>query len=181
LRKILGSYLKAHPREIAFRYGKNGKPELLQPHQSPTLHFNLAHSADLAVLAVASFGPVGVDIERVRPIGELDGIAAQFFSQDEKDGLAALPDEERQAAFYRLWTRKEAFLKATGEGIADSLAEVEINFSPTEPARLLRLFGDTVTARHWTILELDPAPNFIGALAVQARDLQIKRWRWIEP
>jgi 4'-phosphopantetheinyl transferase len=178
LRTLLGRYLCFAPAQLNFDYGDRGKPRLAGPPGADSLHFNLAHSDDLALLAVAQVGSVGVDVEKIRPLSDAEGIADRFFSPSESAGLKALPISQQPAAFFNLWTRKEAWLKATGKGIADSLDQVEVSFLADEPARFLRLFGNSKTAKQWTLLELFPAGGFTGALALHALDAQIRCWRW---
>src|SRR5262249_20133919 len=118
LRCLLGGYLNRHPGRVQFRYGARGKPAL-EPDAG--IEFNLAHSGGLAVLAFASGCPIGVDLEQIRPIPELREIAARFFCAEEAAEIASLPSGERQRSFFRCWTRKEAYIKATGDGLSAPL------------------------------------------------------------
>jgi 4'-phosphopantetheinyl transferase len=179
LRTVLARYLDRQPGELRFEYNENGKPSL---HGSElAFHFNLAHCGDLAVLAITRAAEVGVDVERVRPLKDADDIADRFFSPTESDGLKALTAAEKPAAFFNLWTRKEAWLKATGEGLSDSLNQVEVSFLPRDKAQLVRLFGKTAQIDQWTLRELAPVAEFTGAVVVQAPNLAVRCWRWFEP
>src|SRR5262249_34158358 len=165
LRSILGTHLHCAPDQLQFEYGANGKPALIGRF-AENLFFNLAHSDDLALIAVSRLGPVGVDVERVRPIADVDQLVARFFSPRENARFQQLSSDEKNIAFFNLWTRKEAWLKATGEGIAHSLNRVEVTFLPGEPARLLSLPESSESNKAWAVRELAPAPGFVGAVAL---------------
>jgi 4'-phosphopantetheinyl transferase len=179
LRKILGPYLRANPANLRFTESTNGKPVLAEDFAGTGIHFNLAHSDDLALVAVTRLGAVGVDVERIRPVNEMDHLVARFFSPRENEAFQKVAEKEKPPAFFNLWTRKEALLKATGEGITRSLSLVEVSFLPGEPARLLAIAGDASKAASWNLSELSPATGFTGALAIQARDMDVQCWRWM--
>src|SRR5436190_14319682 len=132
LRTVLGNYLGVKPARIVFSYSANGKPELAELGANSGLKFNLAHSENLALLAVTTEAEIGVDVECVHPVPEAADLVSRFFSPREAELFENLPDEKRADAFFNLWTRKEALLKATGEGIAHSLRSVEVSFLPYE-------------------------------------------------
>ena len=178
LRAVLAGYTRLDSARLEFVYGPKGKPALAEAYGGAELFFNLAHSDDLALVAVTRLGNLGIDVERLRPVSDAEGIAARFFSARETAGWRALPEGERDLAFFNLWTRKEALLKATGEGIGESLGAVEVAFLPGEPARLIRWAGDEAMARTWSLLALNPASDFVGALAVPAIGVQVDCWRW---
>ena len=177
LRRILGSHLDCDPAILEFEYTPRGKP-FLAGHAAGHLHFNLAHSAELALIAVTQLAPLGVDVEHVRPMPEALGIAERFFSERELEVLQGLATEARDAAFFSLWTRKEAWLKATGEGISESLAKVEMAFLPNETPRVLAIAGDAGAAADWSLLPLSPTAGFVGALAIPHREVRLKCWRF---
>ncbi len=178
LRAILSQYLGREPGQLKFEYGLQGKPVLAECAENEMLHFNLAHSVDLMLLAVTRVCAIGVDVEQLRPLKDAQDVAERFFSASESDGLRALRDLEKPAAFFNLWTRKEAWLKATGEGIAESLNQVQVSFLGDEPARLISLFGDFKAGRNWLLCELTPAPGFVAALAVAVPDMRVSCWHW---
>jgi len=180
LRRILGQYLNVHPAQLAFTYESRGKPALAGTADDETLQFNLSHSDGLALFAVARRSSIGVDVERIRPIPEADQIAAKFFSAREGAMLCALSPPEKLEAFFNCWTRKEAYLKATGDGIADALAEIEVSLAPRQNAELLRIAGDAQAASLWALHPLSPAAGFVGALAVQSKELKPVCWHWPE-
>jgi 4'-phosphopantetheinyl transferase len=177
LREILGRYLQADPRGLEFAYGPQGKPSLAGSFAGSGWHFNLAHSQDLALLAITRAGPVGVDVEQVRLPDDVDELVSRFFSPGESAAFRELAGRQKAAAFFNLWTRKEAWLKATGEGIGALLNRVEVSFLPGEPARLLSLpFGPGGTP--WALQDLAPAPGFTAALAVATRNALVQCWRY---
>ena len=178
LRMILGRYLNIEAARVAFAYESRGKPMLSARAVTPPFHFNLSHSNGLALIAGTRLAALGVDVERVRFVPEADQIAAKFFSPHEGARLNAIPVEQKMEAFFHCWTRKEAYLKATGEGIADALPRIEVSLTPGQPARLLKINGDALAASHWRLGGLAPAPGFVGALAIKAGSFRLACWRW---
>jgi len=178
LRHILGSYLQIPPGDLAFEYGPKGKPCLSATASGPALMFNLAHSEDLALLAVTRTGPVGVDVERIRSLPDADDLVSRFFSPAEAARFRAVPEPQRATAFFNLWTRKEAWLKATGEGIGCGLNQVEVTFLPGEAPRFVKLGESGDKIANWQLHEISPAPGFAGAVAIAAREVTIQCWQW---
>lgn len=178
MRSLLGRYLLLAPTQVELTYSDRGKPSLSSGAGPSPLHFNLAHSGGLALLAVTRLGRIGVDVEHMRSLKDADGIAERFFSTRESAGLQELSATQKSAAFFNLWTRKEAWLKATGQGISEALNRVEVSFLPGEPARLLSVFDDPEAAKCWYVAHLAPAPGFVGALAVEAREVALHCWQW---
>lgn len=178
LRGILAMHLNRNPRALEFVYGPNEKPGLAPRGEHEPIHFNLAHSGDLVLIAVTRTGEVGIDVERIRPVSEAGNIVERYFSPRESGEYRALPEADKPAAFFNLWTRKEAWLKATGEGIGRSLNEVEVAFRPGEPARLISLPGGVASTREWNLCALTPASGYIGALAARAHAGPINCWCW---
>jgi len=177
VRAVLGCYLGADPAQLQFAYSRYGKPSLAAPH-SGTIHFNASHSHELILIAVTRACAVGVDVERVHSLGEINKIAAEFCSPEEVAKLRAVPQPSRSLAFFNLLTRKEAYLKATGVGLSDQVRHVATTFLPGEPAKILAVSGDRAAARAWSLKDLLPATGFIGAVAGQARNLRLACWRW---
>jgi len=177
LREMLALYLDLEPEAVRFAYGPRGKPALASATPD-ALRFNVSHSGGLAILAFALGREVGVDIEVERPLADAETIAARFFSRREASELMRLPEPERQAAFFRCWTRKEAFIKATGDGLSRPLDAFDVEFRAGEPARLLRVEGDLEAAQRFYLLGLEPAPGFAAALAVERRPRRVERWTW---
>jgi 4'-phosphopantetheinyl transferase len=176
LRATLGHYLRTDPGALDFTYGANGKPALGGAFARASWHFNLAHSGPMALLAITRLGEVGVDIEEVRPLPDAEELVARFFSARETALFRELPEDQKPAAFFNLWTRKEAWLKATGEGIAQSLHLVEVSFLPGEPARLLGVPEAFATGPVWNLCELAPAYGFAAALALAGEAPVLRCW-----
>ena len=172
LRRLLGEALKLDPSAIAFKYSLQGKPELAGEFAGK-LFFNVSHSRGLALIAITRICPLGVDLEQVRPLRYDIQIARRFFTPRESAKLESLPEVERPAAFCSLWTRKEAWLKAKGSGIADSLNRVDISFLPGEPPRILNVADEPGEAEQWALIELTPAKGFTGALAIRAAGVRV--------
>jgi 4'-phosphopantetheinyl transferase len=168
LRSILASYVDAEPGALDFVNGEHGKPALRGVTGRHSVEFNLSHSDDLALVAVARARPVGVDLERWSDGVEHLELAERFFSPWERKALRALahaPDLVA-AGFFAAWTRKEAYLKATGQGIVRGLHHFDVALTPGEPARLLAdRLDDDATAR-WSMFALEPAPGYSAALVV---------------
>lgn len=159
LRQVLACYLDEAPERIALVDGPHGKPRL----PGGGLHFNLAHSGPEAVLAVSRHGPVGIDIEEARSARHADRLLPRVLSPAERAACAALPDAARAMAFLRAWTCKEAYAKATGEGL--SLAVTRITVALNGPARLIEVEGRPCEETRWALHALDTGPNMVGALA----------------
>ena len=137
LRVLLGRYLQRHPQHLHFCYGPHGKPELAPDMGDDTLCFNVSHAHGLALYAVTRQRDLGVDVEHVRPGFAEEHIAERFFSPREVAVLRALPVALQSTAFFACWTRKEAFIKARGDGLSLPLDQFDVAFAPGEPAALL--------------------------------------------
>ncbi len=179
LRTILGRYLRLEPNRLQFCYGPCGKPALAGMSTRPEgrLCFNLAHSQSLALYAVTYEREIGVDIEYIHAMPEAEQIATRFFSAQENAVLRLLPSQQKQEAFFNCWTRKEAYIKALGDGLAQPLAEFDVSLAPGEPASL-RISGDAQAAARWSIQALTPASGYVAALAVKGHGWQLKCWQW---
>jgi 4'-phosphopantetheinyl transferase len=181
LRSLLGHYLHSPPDELRFEYGPNGKPTLASPFVENGVSFNLAHSEDLALVAVTRLGLIGVDVEQIRPIADADELVARFFSPRETAIFQTLPRSQKNAAFFNLWTRKEAWLKATGDGIAHLLNRVEVTFLPGDPAHFLSLPKKDELNSDWALRELTPATGFVGAVALPDFQFSICNYQFAIP
>ena len=174
LRQMLGDYLDVEPGSLRFRSGPYGKPALAEMPGAYMPHFNVSHSRELALFAFARDREVGVDIEYVRPVVEAEQIAGRYFSAQERDALRDLPPHRMYEQFFIYWTRLEAYLKASGAGLAG--AENQGLLSPENTAQ--SLYGP--------IYSMQPAPGYVAALAVQARaaalaltSVSVIYWQWI--
>jgi 4'-phosphopantetheinyl transferase len=165
LRWLLARYRDDSPSRLRFRYSPRGKPELDGPADPVELRFNLAHSHGAAVVAVTRARPVGVDLERIRPLMDLGSLVRTCFAPEEQAEFWSLPELVRPRAFFAGWTRKEAFLKATGEGLGRPLDSFALSLAPYALARLVRVVGDEAAAG-WTLLDLTRDGAFAAAVAV---------------
>lgn len=170
LRKILGRYLHCDPAELTFSVNQYGKPALV----NSALEFNLSHSGDFALIAVTQGRKIGVDVERIRQGISSHVIAQQYFSKAEVAELQSLPIEQREAAFFTCWTRKEAYIKAQGLGLALPLECFDVSLTPGQPAILRATRPDEKEAVRWTLRSLDVDPNYAGAVAVEGTDFDFR-------
>ncbi|MGE3819795.1 MAG: 4'-phosphopantetheinyl transferase superfamily protein [Isosphaeraceae bacterium] len=163
LREILATYLGCTPGELDFSYGPQGKPAL---HPACGLEFNLSHSADVAILGVTRGTPLGVDVERVDPLRDVQGILDRFFATGEQAEFHTRPDDDPHLRFYRGWARKEAFLKALGTGLSTPLDSFEVSLDSSSP-QILRVGDDPAEAERWSLRDLDAGPGFAAAAVVR--------------
>ena len=175
LREILSYYLEEAPDALGFSYNAYGKPALVG---AAGLCFNLSHSHDLAVYAVARGREVGVDVEQVRAELATQEIAEHFFSPGEIVALRALPAEQRVAGFFNCWTRKEAYIKARGMGLSLALDRFDVSLAPGASAALLAVRDEPDEAGRWTLCAIDPDPGYVAALAVAGQGWEMRRRRW---
>jgi len=165
LRLLLASSLKCRPQEVAFRFAARGKPML---EGDSRIRFNMAHSRDLALYALTFDCEIGVDVEEVRDVPEIERIAAHYFCKAEASELKAIGAKTpTREAFFRCWTRKEAYIKAIGDGLYFPLDQFQVTLSADTPAKFVHIGNHTGVAAQWALQHLDPAPNYIGALAYQ--------------
>ncbi len=154
LRHELAAIVGIDPSELGFEVGGHGKPELAEPNLETPPHFNLSHSGDLVVLAIAGTD-VGADVESVRPVPNAEKLAHRFFSPAERLAVFSLDGGARDQAFLRIWTQKEAYLKATGLGVGMPLRGVETEPDPGAPPRLIAICGDQAEAAQWDLKEIE--------------------------
>ncbi|MGZ4830286.1 MAG: 4'-phosphopantetheinyl transferase family protein [Candidatus Angelobacter sp.] len=178
LRQLLGTYLHLDPRVIDFAYGPQGKPDVVAPQNPYRLRFNLSHSGELALIAVSLSRELGIDVERIKPdIAGLE-IATRFFSPEECAKLECVLPNMRVDAFFDCWTRKEAYIKARGEGLSIPLDSFEVAFAPgVEPALLQAKTSHDAPSR-WRFHALHPDPGYKAALAVEGSDHELQLWEW---
>ena len=168
LRRLLGSRLRIPPRSVDLVVGPYGKPALAPQLRQSGLQFNVSHCAQVAAFGLSWGREIGVDVEAVRPVPEADSIARQFFSPREVEAYFALPAADRRLGFFNCWTRKEAFVKARGDGLGFGLDRFDVSLDPRSPARILRVDQEPGDRCGWMLGEFSPAPGFVGAVVVQS-------------
>ncbi len=177
LRHILSRYLQAEPNWLNFSTNVYGKPFL----PDYVIEFNLSHSGDYALIAIAHSRNVGVDVEQLRADIEIESLAGRYFSPREVSELMALPPQQRLIGFFNCWTRKEAYIKARGLGLSLPLDSFDVSLKPSRPAVLRATRPDAGAALQWTMLSLEVGAKYAGAVAVWGNDLDFRFWDWITP
>jgi 4'-phosphopantetheinyl transferase len=172
LRELLARYVEHSPAELEFEYGPRGKPAL-RPGSSRGLCFNVSHSHEMAAYAFARDRQLGIDIELIRPDFAGQEIAERYFSASEVAELTGLPAEVRAQAFFLCWTRKEAYIKALGEGLEIPLKSFAVSLTPGGPDELR-----SADASRWELHSFEPAPGYAGALVAEGGGLSICYWDW---
>jgi len=178
LRALLGSYLAIPAAEIRFEYLAGGKPQLAAGQNPSALQFNVSHSANMALIAFGSKYRLGVDIEEIRSDVDTSTLAERFFSLRERAGIQALPDHLRVPGFFACWTRKEAFLKATGEGLSFPLADFSVTTHPDLDPELEEIKGSTNEAKQWFLTDLSVVDGFRAALASEGSAYRLETHAW---
>jgi 4'-phosphopantetheinyl transferase len=169
LRQLLALSLNCAAKDVEFDYGPHGKPALRRSTASAVqIEFSVSHSADQALIAIALNRPIGVDIEQIDPAVRILKLATRFFSPREAAELLDLPECDQLAGFYRGWTSKESYLKATGSGLSFPLNQFSVSLNPHQPARLIEVVDQPAELDRWRILALEPAPNFAAAVLYEA-------------
>ena len=158
LRRLLAERIGTSPESLVFESGPQGKPSL----PGSDISFNLSHSGQWFACAISSGGALGMDIERIQPLDDMLGMAQHFFAPAEVERLFAIPESERTQSFFQCWTRKEAVIKATGEGVTRPLNSFEVSFGRGAIPALLRLDGQLNPP--WPMHSFEPAPGYLAAL-----------------
>ena len=171
LRILLAHYLGCSPLQIIIGAAPNGKPVLGGANEQHPIEFNLSHSSNWIVLGFSRALPLGIDIECLREL-EFDDLVTGFFSPIERTAWAALPAANRRETFFTAWTRKEAYLKGLGVGLAKSLDSFAVTMEPAAGGEVVWCADNPQAAKCWRILSLDPAPGYAGAVAV---DFSVQR------
>ena len=168
LRSLLATYLHKSPREITFQYTEYGKPSL---RDSSELHFNVSHTEGMALMAFVRRREVGVDIEKVRAQSDVAKLAERFFSPYERHALRSLEGDELPAAFFRCWTRKEAYIKAKGEGLSLPLHQFDVAIDPDPAQALVATRPDSSEVSRWLIRNIPVISGYAAAVAVSSIEL----------
>jgi len=174
LRLLLGWYLHVDPKRLQFAYGAWGKPSLDGEFRESQLRFNMSHSHGVALYAVTETREIGIDVEHVRADFASDDIARRFFSPLEVGMLGELPEDDRVAAFFRCWTRKEAYIKATGRGLSQPLDGFDVTLGSGGKVALLRI--EDGEPERWQLVDIAVGEDYAGALAVEKPVGNIRYW-----
>lgn len=184
LRLLLAGYTGLSARELRFVYGPKDKPFLaddlaaeIAARLSAPLEFNVSHSHELVLIGFHLGRPLGVDVEHVRPMPDGRSISEHFFSKPEREVLARISDEGLADAFFRCWTRKEAYIKAVGDGLSIPLDCFDVTLHPEDPVQFLALNGDPALAAGWSLFHLVPAEGYFGAVALEGRGYTLQGHR----
>lgn len=178
LRRILSLYVDVEPGALRFRHSVHGKPSLDRSPSEPLIKFNLAHSHTMALVAVAREREVGVDLEWVRPELANMRVAEEFFSPAELERLHALRGSAQVRGFFNCWTRKEAYVKARGEGLSMPLCEFDVSLEPGKPAELVSTRPDPQDVARWRLVDLSPGEGYVGAVAAEGQSWRVRCWQY---
>ena len=170
LRIILGNYVGCEPAKIIFEYTERGRPLISSHHGDTGLQFTVSHSGARALLAFAKCRRLGVDIEQIRNILNCMAVARRFFSPAEQKALAAMQGPEQFTAFFRCWTRKEAYIKGHGLGLSFPLQDFDVSIRPGEKNALLATRPNADEAALWSLCDLDVGEGYAAALSVKGHD-----------
>jgi 4'-phosphopantetheinyl transferase len=173
LRELLGKYAVRSPAQLEFRYGRHGKPALRAESDESPVRFNLSHSGGLAVYAFARNRELGIDLEPVRPEFAGENIAERHFSPQELEEWNRLAPGLRAEAFFLGWTRKEAYIKARGEGLQIPLASFSVTLTPGQPEGLR-----SSDSAKWRLHSFQPAPGYAAAIIGEGKDWRLLQWDW---
>jgi 4'-phosphopantetheinyl transferase len=180
LRTMIGHYLSADPKEIRFGTNQYGKPFIENQDHEGSLEFNQSYSEEMVVYTFSHNRRVGIDIEYMKPIKDMNAIVESNFSPHEKAEFNALPANQRLEAFYRCWTEKEAFLKALGDGLSRRLDQFDVSMMPGAPAALKRTVWDQEEAGRWSLASIHFVSGYAAALAVEGPG-RVLRYRQLTP
>lgn len=178
LRDILGRYLKRSPGQIRFVYNEKGKPGLREMDEGRVISFNLSHSGEIVIYALTTGRDIGIDLEKTRMLDDLDGLARSNFSAAEQAALRTLPPHLQHQAFFNCWTRKEAYIKALGDGLLYPLDRFEVTLKPSDSARLVKVEGYPAEAGRWHMEALSVCEGYTAALIAEGQDWKFIQWLW---
>lgn len=165
LRGLLSRYMGCEPRQVDIRSGTNGKPYVASPENEASIQFSVSHSDDFAVYALGLIDSIGVDIEKIREFPDMLEIVEQHFTQREKHEVLCCPEDQRLILFYRFWTRKEAVLKAQGDGLLKALDSVDVAAGETQGPWRVRVAGESLV-EEYSVTDIEAPASFAAAVAV---------------
>jgi 4'-phosphopantetheinyl transferase len=174
LRNLLGRYLDSALQSVEFVYGPRGKPAISNQRQSRhPICFNLSHAHGIALIGIGRAREIGVDVELIRPEFAGEEIAKRYFSPSEVEELGSLPAELRAEGFFLCWTRKEAYIKAKGDGLHIPLESFAVSLTPGLPAKL-----NSADHSQWSLRSLAPEPGYAAAIVAEGHDWLLRQWSW---
>ena len=183
LREILGALTGTDASELTFSYNARGKPKLTTPKNAPSWHFNLAHADSLALVSVTRAGKIGVDLERIRPLGEAEWIVENLFSKSDRAWWNSLPPGERTRAFFLMWTLKEAYVKAMGQGLGGTVNQIQPDDRTPTSAGMASASDDWGIGWDWRFRPLYPDTDYVASVIVRDPEKRVNRmhyWEWAE-
>ncbi|MDH3512014.1 MAG: 4'-phosphopantetheinyl transferase superfamily protein [Gammaproteobacteria bacterium] len=167
LRRLIGARLRIAPEAVEFHYGANGKPALARHPLSEDLRFNVSHCEDVAVYALSYGREIGVDVEAICDLPDSDRVAKHCFSAFENKAYSRLNEKLKPEGFFNCWTRKEAFVKALGDGLSYPLSHFDVSLAPDRPAEILRVGNIPGDRCGWEIYSFKPRPGIVGAVVIE--------------
>jgi len=176
LRTALAAYVEADPKMLVFQHSTRGKLRLGPPYADSGVTFNLSHAGGVALLAFSRSRELGVDVERIRRDLDVDSIARRYFSLHEQRDLATFNSEERYETFFRCWTRKEAYIKAKGEGLSLPLDQFDVSLAKGDTNALISTRPDGSEAARWSLRDVSAGPGYVGALCVAGYEWRLRGW-----
>ena len=177
LRSALALVLKEDPASFSFKYSESSKPYLTTEVDRQAVAFNVSHSHGQALVAISLDRKLGVDIEKIRPEVEYEKLAERFFSKAEHKALMQCAAEERVAAFFATWTRKEAFVKAVGKGIAFGLSEFDVNVDANAPPKMLHTRWDADDVNNWHMANIESVNSHMATVVADGRAFKLRLWQ----
>ncbi|MBN2040683.1 MAG: 4'-phosphopantetheinyl transferase superfamily protein [Spirochaetes bacterium] len=178
LRLLLSKYIKIDPGRINYNYNKFNKPELSHPVNNE-LKFNLSHSGNLIIYAFSLRREIGIDIEKKRELNDADGIISRFCSEQEKSEYFSYPAEERGNIFISCWTRKEAYIKARGEGLAFPLNNFTMTLAPDKSPALMHVKDEKAEEKRWSFYNIIVPDDYNSTLAIEGNNIKLLYYKWI--
>lgn len=178
LRILLGHCVGIEPQRLTFGYGPHGKPFLAPPAGPVPLEFNVSHSGRWVLIGITRGRTVGVDLERIRPVEDLEAIAVRHFTATEAAGILSFTGERRTAAFFACWTRKEAYIKADGAGLSEPLDRFEVSVLPEDAIGRVRVGEASGGPTRWTFWSLLPEPGYLAAVVAVAPESALVARKW---
>jgi 4'-phosphopantetheinyl transferase len=179
LRNILGHYLRAKPSELRFQYTSHGKPALTTDNVRDSLRFNLSHSGEIALYAITRNRKIGIDVEHIRDNFDVRQIAQRFFSPEEIKSLDNIQEQKKPEVFFQYWTRKEAFIKATGKGVSFPMEQCDITSINGNVLSPVTLVGNNSEVPCWFAQDIFPGQGYVAAIAVEGDDCDLSCWEYM--